>query len=431
MASQATAVTDLSTRRRALVAGSVGNFMEWFDYAVYAYLASVIGGLFFPSDVPYTSTLATFAVFAVGFFMRPLGGFIFGHFGDKFGRRWALSASIMLMAFATVSIGLLPTAAQIGVLAPILLVVARLVQGLSIGGEYGGSAAFMVEYAPDHRRGYYGSWVSASIGAGFLAGSLLATLMTTLLPEDALNSWGWRLPFIAGMLVGVVGLYIRLRIDDTPAFRAVEQEREVEGAPLRESFLSYWKQGLIAIGFTLVYTVAYYSFLTYMPTYLSEVIKLPLSQALTASSLGLALHVVALPFLGLLSDRVGRKPLLIGASVGIAALTYPAFLMMSGGDFLLIVLAQLLFGFLVALYAAPAATALVEMFPTKVRASALGVSYNLAVATFGGTAPFVATFLVSRTGSNLAPALYVSAAGIITALVLIFAVRETYKEDLQ
>ena len=420
---------DSATRRRALIAGAVGNFMEWFDYAVYAFLASVIGALFFPSDVPFVSTLATFAVFAVGFFMRPLGGFIFGYFGDRYGRRSALSAAIILMAASTLSIGLLPTAAQIGVLAPILLVVARLAQGLSVGGEYSGSAAFMVEYAPANQRAFYGSWLQASIGAGFLAGSVLATLLTTFMPEAMLLSWGWRVPFIAGMLVGVVGLYMRLKMDDTPAFRALEENHEVETAPIRASFMRYWRQGLIAVGFTLVFTVSYYVFLTYMPTYLSEVVGLPLSLALTASSVGIAFHVLALPFMGMLSDRVGRKPVLIAASVGIAVLTYPAFLLMSGGNFVLIILAQLMFGLLVAMYAAPAPAALVEMFPTKVRYTALGVSYNLAVAAFGGTAPFIATFLVSRTGSNISPAFYVIAAAVITTLVLL-GIRETYKEEL-
>ena len=420
---------DQSTRKRALIAGAIGNFMEWFDYAVYAFLASVIGTLFFPSEVPFASTLATFAVFAVGFFMRPLGGFVFGHFGDRYGRRSALSAAIILMAVSTLSIGLLPTAEQIGVLAPILLVVARLAQGLSVGGEYSGSAAFMVEYASEGRRAFFGSWLQASIAAGFLAGSLVATLLTASLSESALYAWGWRIPFIVGMLVGVVGLYMRLKMDDTPAFRALERTHEVEGSPLRESFLSYWKQGLVAVGFTLVFTVSYYTFLTYMPTYLSEVVGLPLSLALTAGSIGIAFHVLALPFLGMLSDRIGRKPVLIAASVGIAVLTYPAFLLMSGGNFLLIVLAQLLFGLLVAMYAAPAPAALVEMFPTKVRYSALGVSYNLAVAAFGGTAPFIGTFLVSRTGSDISPAFYVIVAGVITTLVLI-GIRETYKEQL-
>lgn len=335
------------------------------------------------------------------------------------------------MAVSTLSIGLLPTAAQIGVLAPVLLVVARLAQGLSVGGEYSGSASFMVEYAPESRRAFYGSWLQASIGAGFLLGSVLATLITTLLPQEAVDSWGWRLPFIAGVLVGLVGLYLRLRMDDTPAFRALEETRDVENAPLRESFLRYWREGLTAVGFTLIFTVGYYIILTYMPTYLSEVVGLSLSLALTASSIGLAFHVLTLPFLGALSDRVGRKPVLIAASVGFAVLTYPAFLLMSGGSFLLIVLAQLLFGLLVSMYAALAPAVLVEMFPTKVRYSAIGVSYNLAVVAFGGTAPFIAPFLVSRTGSDNAPALYVVAAAMISTLVLLTRVRETYRAELR
>jgi MFS transporter, MHS family, proline/betaine transporter len=430
MSAYAAPATDQVTRRRVIFAGCVGNLLEWFDFAVYAYFASVIGGLFFPSEDPVASTLATFAVFGVGFFMRPLGGVLFGHFGDKLGRRAALSASIILMALSTLSIGLLPTYAQIGVLAPILLVVARLAQGLSVGGEYSGSSSFMVEYAPTERRGLYGSLQQAAIGAGLLLGSVLATVLTSFLTEDSLNAWGWRVPFVLGIVVGAVGLYLRRRIEDTPAFRAVEETHEVQSAPVVEALRRYWKQCLIAIGFTMVFTVSYYTFLTYMPTYLTNVVGISSTLALISNSIGLLFHVLIHPPLGVLSDRVGRRPLLIAASVAFVVLTYPAFLVMSTGNFALIVLVQLFFGFLVALFSAPAPAALVELFPTKVRYSAFGVSYNLAVAAFGGSAPFIATFLIQQTGSDIAPAFYVVLAGIVTTIVIL-GMRETYREPLR
>jgi MHS family proline/betaine transporter-like MFS transporter len=405
--------------------------MEWFDFAVYGYLATTIGSLFFPATDPLAATLAAFAVFAVGFFARPIGGFLLGHVADKVGRRSSLSWAIVLMAFSTLSLGLLPTYAQIGALAPVLLVVARMAQGLSVGGELGVSSSFMVEYAPDLRRGYYGSWGAASGTAGLLLGSVMATLLSSVLSEEALSSWGWRIPFLLGALVGVVGWYIRHRMDDTPLFREIERTEEVESAPIVEVFRNHKKDALTAVGFTVGYTVVYWMFLSYVPTFVSQVTGLPLSLALLSNSLGLLLAVSTTPALGALSDQVGRKPLLISAMVGFALLTYPAFFLISTGDFFVILAVQLFFGFLVALFDAPTPATLVELFSTKVRASAFCTSYNLTVAAFGGTAPYIATFLVARTGNNTAPAFYVIAAAVVTTLVTVGAIRETHNRPLR
>jgi MFS transporter, MHS family, proline/betaine transporter len=256
--------------KKAVTAGAIGNFVEWYDYSVYGFFATVIASQFFPSDDPVASLLATFAVFAVAFFMRPVGAFVFGHYGDTVGRRNTLAAAIILMGIATLTIGVLPSYAQIGVLAPILLVGARLLQGFSAGGEWSGSAAFMVEYAPENRRGLYGSWQQFSIVAGLLVGSGMGALLSVVLSEDALNAWGWRIPFILGMVVALVGLYLRLRIEDTPAFRIIEEKEEVTEAPVKESFTAHGGESITAIGFTVAWTVAYYILLTYMPTYVSH-----------------------------------------------------------------------------------------------------------------------------------------------------------------
>lgn len=415
--------------RKAVIAGAVGNTMEWFDFGVYAYFATIIATLFFPSEDPVASLLASFAVFAVAFFMRPLGALIFGHFGDRIGRRNTLAAAIILMAVATFLIGILPTYEQIGVLAPILLVLARLLQGLSAGGEWGGSASFMVEFAPEGRRGFFGSWQQFSVVGGLLLGSATGALLTSTLSEAALNSWGWRVPFLIGLLLGLVGLYIRLQVDETPEFRAVIQNREVAAAPIRETLRGHNRAGLVAIGFTLVWTVAYYLLLTYMPTYVSQTLEISASLALISNTIGLVFLMALIPVMGALSDRIGRKPMLIGAAVGLAVLTYPMFLLISQGSFVLIVLAQIVFAVLIAMYSGPGPAALVEMFPTNVRYSALGVSYNLSVAVFGGTAPFIATFLINRTGSDLSPTFYMILAAVITLAVLI-RIQETYRSRL-
>jgi MFS transporter, MHS family, proline/betaine transporter len=421
---------EAATAKKAVTAGAIGNFVEWYDYSVYGFFAIVIASQFFPSEDRVASLLATFAVFAVAFFMRPVGAFVFGHYGDTIGRRNTLAAAIIMMGIATLMIGVLPSYAQIGVLAPILLVVARLLQGFSAGGEWSGSAAFMVEYAPENKRGLYGSWQQVSIVAGLLVGSAMGGLLGTVLSEDALNAWGWRIPFILGMVVALVGLYLRLRVEDTPAFRIIEEKEEITEAPVKESFTAHWRESLTAIGFTVAWTVAYYILLTYMPTYVSETLGIPLTQALLSNAIGLVVLMALIPFTAALSDRIGRKPLLIAFSALIALLTYPLFLLASTQVLAFIVLAQILFGVIISLFSGPGPAALVEMFPTNVRYSALGVSYNIAVAAFGGTAPFIATYLISRTGSNFSPGFYLIAAAVVT-LIVVSTMKETYREPLR
>ena len=416
--------------RKAVTAGAIGNFVEWYDFSVYGFFAAAIAAQFFPSDDPVASLLATFAVFAIAFFMRPLGAFVFGHYGDRLGRRGALATAVILMGVATMLIGVLPGYGQIGVWAPILLVFARLLQGFSAGGEWGGAASFMVEYAPPGSRGLYGSWQQFSIVAGLLTGSAIGGLLGLILSEGALNAWGWRIPFIFGAVLGLVGLYLRLRLEDTPEFRKIEAKNEVEGAPIKQAFTTHRGAGLTAIGFTMAWTVSYYILLTYMPTYVSSTLGLPLSQALISNAIGLVVLMALIPFTGMLSDRIGRKPLLISFAALIAVLTYPLFLLIGTQILVLIILGQVLFGIIIALFSGPGPAALVEMFPTNVRYSALGISYNLAVALFGGTAPFIATFLISRTGSNLSPTFYLIAAAVIT-LIVVSRIKETSREPLR
>ena len=405
--------------RRAITAGTIGNVLEWYDFGVYGYLVPTISQLFFPSGDPVVSLLQTFAVFGVGFVMRPVGSIVFGVYGDRHGRRKALSLVIFVMAIATFVMGLLPTYEQAGVLAPALLVVVRLFQGLSTGGEFGGSSAYIVEYAPQHRRGFFGSFQLVGVASGFLLGSVTAALLNSALSQADRLSWGWRLPFLFGIAVGLVGMYMRWRIDDTPKYSEIAETGAVSTAPLVDAIKNHPRETLLAFTSTLYNTVAYYIALIYMISYMTTVGKVPQSTVLWISTGCLAAMIVVLPFWGALSDRVGRRPLLIGACVAWTLLGYPFFLMASSGNVGLAVLAQFSMVMLYAPYAATCASFLTEIIPTRVRYTAMSVGYNIAVAVFSGFAPFIATWLVRETGSVYAPALYVVAAAVVTGVVVL------------
>ncbi len=417
-------VTTAAERRKAVVAGVIGNVLEWYDFAVYGYLVPVISQLFFPSDDPLASTLLTFAVFGVGFVMRPVGSIVFGIYGDRFGRRKALSAVIFLMAVSTFAIGLLPTYAQVGVLAPLLLVIVRLLQGLSAGGEWGGSTSYIVEFAAEGRRGFVGSWQQVSVGAGFLLGSLSAALLNEVLSREALLSWGWRVPFWLGLAVGIVGAYLRWRLADTPKFTEIEEHGEVAKAPLAEALTKYPRETLTAFGLTLHNTVAYYIALIYMSSYMVQVAKLPAKTALWIGTACLAVFIVLIPFMGALSDRIGRRPQLMASCIGYAVLAYPLFVMASSGEAWMAFAAQLAMVTMLSLYAGACPATYSELFPTRVRYTALSIGYNIAVAIFGGFAPYIATNLIKLTGNNLSPSFYVIAAAVVTFIVLL-RTRET------
>ena len=276
----------------------MGNCVEWFDFAVYGFLATYIGANFFPSDNPTASLLATFAVFGAAFFVRPLGGLVFGPIGDRLGRQRVLALVIILMSAASFAIGLLPTYATIGIWAPILLVFLRLLQGFSVGGEYGGAGSFVAEYSPDERRGYMVSWLMFSTLIGFLMGSVVVTALSALISEDAMSSWGWRIPFLIAGPLGIVGLYIRLRLEETPEFRALETTGEVAQAPLKEAFVENWRQILQVAGIAIIHNVGFYMVFTYMPTYFST--ELGFGQ--TASFVSIVLAGLT----GAEEDRAGR-----------------------------------------------------------------------------------------------------------------------------
>ncbi len=421
---------DRKTRQRVVTASFIGNFVEWFDYAVYGYLATTIAVVFFPAGDRAAALLATFALFAVSFLVRPIGGFVWGYVGDRVGRRTALSWSILIMSLATFCIALIPSYAQIGVWAPVTLLVIRIVQGFSASGEYAGASAFLVEYAPANRRGLFAAVVPASTAAGLLLGSLLAALLTGVLSDVQMEGWGWRLPFLLAAPMGLIGRYIRTKLEDTPAFKALTAEDEVVKAPARSLFRAYWRPLTLAVGAVLLNAVGFYVILSYMPTYLSEQVGLGATQAYLATTLALVTYIGFILLTGLASDRFGRKKVLITASVCFVLFTVPAFALLNTESFLVILLVQVLLGGMLTLNDGTLPSFLAELFPTTVRYSGFAVSFNLSNALFGGTAPFMATLLIAKTGSDLAPAWYLMAAAVIS-LVAVSLAHETSKAPLR
>ena len=414
--------------RRVITASFIGNFVEWFDYAVYGYLATVIAVVFFPEAEPTTGLLATFAVFAISFVIRPIGGLVWGHFGDKIGRRTALSLSILIMSASTFCIGLIPGFDQIGYLAPVLLLLVRMVQGFSAAGEYAGASAFLAEYAPDRKRGLFTSVVPASTAAGLLFGSLIAALLTAVLSTEQLEGWGWRLPFLLAAPMGLIGRYIRLKLEDTPKFQEMEQKVE-SNAPLSILFTHHRRAIAIAFGVTCLNAVGFYLILSYMPTYLSEVLNVGHTASFVAASIALACYIVFIFGMGALSDRFGRKRVLIAASVCFAVFTVPLFSALGAVGIVGIVLIQIVLCAFLTMNDGTLPTFLAEIFPTQVRYSGFAFSFNTANALFGGTAPFVATLLIELTGSTLAPAWYLVAAALVAMGAMLMA-RETSQRPL-
>lgn len=417
-------------RKKAVVAAVIGNFVEWYDFTIYGYLAVAIAPLFFPAEDRLVSLMATFAVFGVAFLMRPIGALFFGSMGDRIGRRSTLSAVILIASGATFLIGLLPSYETIGILAPLLLVVARMVQGFAVGGEFGGATAFMVEYAPEGKRGLYGSWQFFTQGASLVVGLLIAAGLTAAVSEEALFSWAWRVPFLIALPLGLIGLYMRLRLEDTPAFRAVKEHREVERTPLKESLRHHGKDLLKIVGLTWPLTGLVY-LLIFAPTYLSEQLDVPLSSGFTAVILGTLSWTVVVLLSAVLSDRIGRrKPFLVASPVLAAITIVPVFMLLQTGSFPAITLALVVVGCVVGIASGVYAAAMCEVFPTNVRYSSLSLGYSVAVSIFGGTTPLIFTALLAATGNPISPAFYIIAAGLV-GLVAALAFPETAKEPLR
>lgn len=404
--------------RKTVLAGAVGNVLEWYDFALFGYFAPVLSALFFPSSDPSLSLIATFGVFAVGFLARPLGALFFGYWGDTRGRRAALAWSVILMAIPTCLVGLLPTYAQIGLAAPIALTVLRFVQGFSVGGEFTGSVTFLVEHAAPSERGYIGSWAGFSAQIGALLGSGVGTVASASLTQEALQEWGWRIPFMTGSVIALVGWYLRRRIPESPAFERLQQEGVVSSSPVRELLTSHRTPLLQVIGLVLLHGVGFYSFYVFLPTYLTKVTDLPMGTTLLINTVCMALMAILIPLMGKLSDRIGHRWVLAAGAAGLALGTVPIFSWFSSGHLALIVTAQGLMTVFVSAYMGPFFAIVATLFPVARRYTGLSISYNMASALFGGTAPLMATMLMERSGSSLAPGWYVTLCAVLSLITL-------------
>ncbi|MEK3808696.1 MFS transporter [Metabacillus sp. SLBN-84] len=408
--------------KKALVASLIGSSIEWYDYFLYGTIAALIfSKLYFPSGDPVVGLMLAYTSFALPFFIRPLGGIIFSHIGDKIGRKKTLVMTLSLMGGATVLIGLLPTYESIGIWAPILLILLRLVQGLGIGGEWGGALLLATEYAPPKKRGFFGSIPQMGVTIGLLLGTLSISVMT-LLPNDQFEAWGWRVPFVLSALLVLLGLWIRNGIDETPAFKEAKESGTISKVPLVDTFKYHWKEVLIAVGAKVVETAPFYIFGTFIISYATSNLNFDRSDTLNAVTIATFVTTIMIPFMGKLSDKVGRKPLYIGGTIGMILYAFPYFYLLSlDSVFWLTVATVIGLGIIWAPITAVLGTMFSEIFSTSVRYTGVTVGYQLGAALAGGTAPLIATALLSAYNNSFIPvAIYMIAAAIISLTAVLF-----------
>lgn len=404
--------------RRVIASTMIGNGLEWYDYALYGHFAALISTQFFPKADPTASLIATFGIFAVGFFMRPLGALFFGYIGDKYGRRNALALSIMLMAIPTACIGLLPTYETIGIAAPILLTIIRLVQGVAVGGEFGGSIVYLVEHSQENNRNFIGSASISSMLIGVLVGALLSTLLArTLSPED-FNSWGWRIPFILGFFIGVIGLYIRTKLSESPAFLDAKETGHLSDRPLTEAFRTNWQEILLAIGVYLAVTIPFYIQTVFMKSFMVKFLNFNESDAFLIITIILISMLIITPISAKLCDKYNRENILKKVLFAYIIFAFPFINLVNGGVFYMVLFAQIIFSGILAFYLAPIPALLVDIFPTKTRYTGMSVACNLSAAIFGGTTPALITWAITRYETNYTISWYILFAALASLFCL-------------
>jgi MHS family proline/betaine transporter-like MFS transporter len=429
-------VVNPDTLRRAVAAAAIGNTMEWFDFGVYSYLAVTLGKVFFPSGNPAAQLISTFATFTAAFLVRPIGGLFFGPLGDRIGRKRVLATTMITMAAGTFSIAFIPSYATIGLFAPALLLVARLVQGFSTGGEYGGATTFIAEYSPDRRRGFMGSWLEFGTLTGYSMGAGLVTLLSAVLSEHTMLTWGWRLPFLVAGPLGLIGLYLRLRLEETPAYEKItadkkqSDEQKPKRHEYREILVGEWRAMLLCLGLVLVFNVTDYMLLSYLPSYLHAALGFGETPGLLIVLVCMVIMMAVITFAGRISDHLGRRPVLMAGCIGFFLLSVPAFLLMRLATVATIFAGVLVLCLLLVCFTSTMPAALPALFPTKVRYGAMSIGFNVSVSLFGGTTPLVNEALISATGSTMVPAFYLMAAAVIGG-VAVFFMRETARRPLR
>ncbi|SFM91486.1 MFS transporter, MHS family, proline/betaine transporter [Izhakiella capsodis] len=427
-------IVDKDLLKRAVGAAALGNAMEWFDFGVYSYLAVTIGKVFFPGSNPAAQLIATFGAFAAAFLVRPIGGMVFGPLGDRIGRQKVLAITMIMMSIGTFCIGLIPGYASIGIMAPILLLVARLIQGFSTGGEYGGAATFIAEYSTDNRRGFMGSWLEFGTLGGYLLGAGLVTGLTAAMPAEDMLSWGWRIPFFVAAPLGLFGLYIRLKLEETPAFQKhMEKQNEREYIRPRlglfQMLYKYRAQMLKCIGLVLLFNVSNYMLTSYMPSYLTGILGL---SELSGLMLVMVVMFVMMPltlFWGHWNDRLGRRPVIWFGAIGLIVLAVPCLMLIGTGSMLWVFVGLMILGVLHTCFSGSMPATLPALFSTEIRYSALAIGFNISVSLFGGTTPLLTTWLVEKTQNLMMPAYYLMAAGLI-GVITVFTTRETARKPL-
>ena len=409
--------------KKIILIGLIGNVMEWYDFAVYGYFAAVIGRLFFPGNDPNVSLIASFGAFAAGFLVRPLGGLVFGRIGDRIGRQKAMSLSVLAMAIPTVLMASMPTYQEIGIWAPIGLILLRIIQGLSVGGEFTSSLVYLTENAPQNRRAFTAVWGSWGATAGILIGSTVGLVVSNLLPEPKIIAWGWRLPFVMGGLIALIGWWIRR---DTEADLPVQAAK----APVQHLFRQHKRDVLRVILLNIGSGVAFYTAFIYAVTYIRNIDDMPEGVALEVNSVAMLVLLIILPLSAWLSDHLGRRPLLILGSGSVMLLSVPIFMLLHSSNSLHILIGEVLFAVLVGITNGAIVAYNVELMPSAVRCTGLALAYNIAIGVFGGTTPMIAALLISQSGNPLAPAFWMSGAAFISLCVILFWAEETHRKPL-
>ena len=400
--------------RKAVAAAAMGNAVEWFDFALFGYLSVILGQVLFPSEDPAVKSMMTWGIFAVSFLIRPVGSIVLGPLGDKIGRKAILAVTIIAMSVATLAVGLIPSYEAIGIGAPLLLILCRLVQGFSTGGEYGGAATFIAEYAPNRRRGFLGSFLEFGTYVGYTLGSALVLILSATLSEANMASWGWRIPFLVAAPLGLVGTYLRSKLNDSPEFHEASERGEMR-TPFLQLMAQAWRRMLMLVGIVILLNVGYYIMLTYLPEYLTTQLKLSETQAaLTLIGIYIMMMILIGP-IGKLSDRFGRRPMLQIACGGFFLLSVPSFLLINTGTIWGMGIGLVVMALLLLPMASTIPATLPALFPTRIRYGAFAIGYNVSTSLFGGTAPLVVTALIAATGSKLIPGFYLMAAAVVAA----------------